>query len=64
MPRITVEMLPGRSDEQKLLLTSELINVTARALGIPKKRVIVELRDAQAPAGKPMQGGAPKKSSI
>ena len=55
MPRIQIQMLKGRTIEQKRNLAKGVVNAAVDALGIPKERfsvIIFEVEEDQlAPAG-------------
>lgn len=48
MPRIQVQMLKGRSQEQKRALAKEVTRAASKALGIPEERfsfIILEVEE-------------------
>jgi len=55
MPRIQIQMLKGRTTEQKRQLARGVVDAAVQALGIPKERFTVAIfemeQDQLAPAG-------------
>ncbi|MBE9604309.1 tautomerase family protein [Acetobacteraceae bacterium H6797] len=45
MPHVIVKMFPGRTEEQKQLLTAEITKAVMTALGSPDKAVSVAIED-------------------
>jgi 4-oxalocrotonate tautomerase len=45
MPYVTVEMLPGRTDEQKKALVEKVTEAVSETTGAPKEKVVVFIEE-------------------
>ena len=45
MPYVTVQMLPGRSDEQKKALVEKVTDAVSETTGAPKEKVVIFIEE-------------------